>query len=80
MIDPSIKYGGGEEDIQPELKGGTLVIAKIENVELKIADQEKEEPDSNDKMKLEELRESVGQTKREMADKFNLFIGIYSNL
>ena len=71
VIDPSIKYGGGEEYIQTERQESTRLIANIEDLELDIADLEKEEIDSNLKVKLENLRERIGQIKRGLAKKFN---------
>jgi len=71
VIDPSIKYGGGEEYIQAERQESTRLIAEIEDLELDIADLEKEEIDSNLKVKLENLRERIGQIKRGLAEKFN---------
>ena len=70
MIDPSIKYGGGEKYIQDERQESTRLIAEIESIELEIADLEKEEIDSISKLTLEKLRGRIGQIKRGMAEKF----------
>lgn len=40
VLDPSIKYGGGEENIRAALTGMSLVIAKYESLEIELAHQQ----------------------------------------
>lgn len=77
VIDPSIKYGGGNDDIQAELQETTALIAKIESTEIRIAYLEKKKFDSKDKLELNELRENLSQIKKEMAESLKKFIKKY---
>lgn len=80
VIDPSIKYGGGDENIRELLQQQAVSIATIENLELDNADLEKKAIDSIIKLKLEKLKERVGEVKREMGKSLKEAIGIYSKL
>lgn len=77
VIDPSIKYGGGDNDIQAALLVSTSLIAKIESTEIRIAHLEKKKFDSKDKSELNELRENLSQIKKEMAGSLKNFIKKY---
>ena len=77
VIDPRIKYGGGDEDIQAQLQEATDLIAKIESTEIRIAYLEEKKFDSKDKLELNELRENLSQIKKEMAKSLKKFIKNY---
>ncbi len=77
VIDPRIKYGGGDDDIQAQLQEATTLIAKSESTEIRIAYLEEKKFDSKDKLELNELRESLGQIKKQMAESLRKFIKRY---
>ncbi len=66
--DPSIKYGGGDHDIQAVLQRSSALIAGIESSEIRIAYLEKKNFDIKDKSELNEIRKGVSQIKKEMAE------------
>jgi cell division protein ZapA (FtsZ GTPase activity inhibitor) len=73
VIDPSIKYGGGEDSIRAALQASTMLMAEIENIELKYADLEKEAIDNNEKKQLNELQDMVAEAKRKLAENLKKF-------
>ncbi len=81
VIDPSIKYGGGEENsISELLQKQAVSIANIEDLDLDIADLENNQMNSIIKVRLEELQKKVGTTKREMGKSLKEAISTYSKL
>ena len=80
IIDPSIKYGGGDDDIRDLLQGNARLVTRIEEIELQIAHILNQEKDVKTKMQLEELQKQIIEIKQTMTRDLNHAIGRYSKL
>lgn len=80
IIDPSIKYGGGDDDIRDLLQGNAGLVTRIEEIELQIAHILNQEKDVKTKMQLEELQKQIIVIKQTMTRDLNHAIGRYSKL
>ena len=67
VVDPTIKYGGGDESIRKMLTGASEVVENYENAERKLA--RRQEQDTRDKH-LPELEQQMVQLKHDIADHF----------
>ena len=77
VLDPSIKYGGGEEDIKELLQESTLLMTRIEDIELENMYLEENKSDSIDQWKLKKLQEELAQVKKECVDSLSKCIEIF---
>lgn len=80
VVDPSIKYGGGDAIVRKLLQDCTLLVEDIERIELGIAGRKKKKLDRNNKIQLEDFQGNVGKIKNKMGKELKNFIREYSEL